>query len=176
MAGIVTDVKTITTKSGSPGARVVIEDYSGHYEFALFGKDYEAYMAYMKPHEYLYIQGDIDERYFIKPEERAQGKTAPYAFKIKKIYLLGNVAETFIAGITVDIDTTVLTPEFRGKLVSLLKSSKGSIPLWITLRENTTGYNLEFRSKKFQLSVNGELAGRLKLMGLNYTVQKKPAS
>ena len=175
VAGIVTDVKTITTKSGSPGARVTIEDYNGHYEFALFGKDYEMWMAYMKPHEYLYIQGEIDERYFLKPEERAQGKTAPYTFKIKKILLLGNVAETYIAGINVDIDTSVLTPEFRNKLVSLLKSSKGSIPLWITLREGSTGYNLEFRSKKFQLAVTGELAGKLKLMGLQYTVQKKPS-
>ncbi|MBO4566037.1 MAG: DNA polymerase III subunit alpha [Bacteroidales bacterium] len=175
LAGIVTDVKTITTKSGSPGARVTIEDYNGHYEFALFGKDYEAWMAYMKPHEYLYLQGEIDERYFLKPEEKAQGKTAPYAFKIKKILLLGNVAETFIAGINVDIDTSVLSPEFRKDLVSLLKSSKGNIPLWITLREGSTGYNIEFRSKKFQLSVTGELAGRLKLMGLQYSVQKKAA-
>ena len=176
IAGIVTDVKTITTKSGSPGARVTIEDYNGHYEFALFGKDYEQYMAYMRPHEYLFMQGEIDERYFIKPEERAQGKTAPYAFKIKKVLLLGNVAETFISGITVDIDTSLLSPEFRKELTGLLKASKGSVPLAIMLSDAKTGYKLELRSKKYAVTVNSELAGKLRLMGLNYTIQKKTAS
>ena len=175
VAGIVTDVKTITTKSGSPGARVTVEDYNGHYEFALFGKDYEAWMAYMKPHEYLYIQGEIDERYFIKPEERAQGKTAPYTFKIKKIILLGNVATTFISGITVDVDTSLLSPEFRKSLSSILKEHKGNIPLSIALHDAVTGYNLDFRSKKFAVDVTSEFAGKLKMLGLNYSVQKKAA-
>ena len=176
IAGIVTDVKTINTKSGAPGARVTIEDYNGHYEFVLFGKDYEAYMAYMKLHEYLFIQGEIDERYFIKPEERAQGKTAPYAFKIKKILLLGNVAETFISGFTLEIDSSLLTPEFRKELSTVLKANKGNIPLRILLSDSETGYKLEFRSKKYALAVTGELADQLKLLGINYTVQKKTVS
>ena len=173
IAGIVTDVKTITTKSGSPGARVTLEDYNGHYEFALFGKDYEAYMAYMRPHEYLYMQGEIDERYFLKPEERAQGKTVPYTFKIKKVMLLGNVAEAFISGISIDVDTEILTPDFRNRLKSTLKAFKGNIPLNIVLHEAATGYNLEFHSKKFFLNVTCELADKLKMLGLPYTVQKK---
>ncbi|MBO4476309.1 MAG: DNA polymerase III subunit alpha [Bacteroidales bacterium] len=175
IAGIVTDVKAITTKSGSPGARVTVEDYSGHYEFALFGKDYEAYMAYMRPHEYLYVQGDIDERYFIKPEERAQGKTAPYTLKIKKVLLLGNVADTFVSGITVDIDTALLNADFRKRFKGLLKEFEGKTPLSVALHDSTTGYNLEFHSKKFPVAVTSELIGKLKMLGLQYSVQKKAA-
>ena len=175
LAGIVTDVKSVTTKSGAPGARVTIEDYNGHYEFALFGKDYEAYIAYMKPHEYLFLQGEIDERYFLKPDERAQGKTAPYAFKIRKVLLLGNVAVTYVAGITVDLDTEMLSPAFRKQLQRLLKDYPGNIPFSIQLRDRATGYNLEFRSKKFAVSVTNEFIYRLKQMGLNYSIQKKAA-
>ena len=176
MAGIVTDVKSITTKSGSPGARVTIEDYQGHYEFALFGKDYEAYMAYMKPHEYLYLQGDIEERYFLKPEERAQGKTAPYAFKIKKIILLGNVAQTFISGITLELDTALLSPEFRGRLRSLLKDNAGKTPLGLQLYDKATGYKLDFHSKKYFVSVTSDFVERVRHLGMNYSLQKKPAA
>jgi DNA polymerase-3 subunit alpha len=175
MAGIVTDVKSITTKTGSPGARVTVEDYNGHYEFALFGKDYEAYMAYMKPHEYLYLQGDIDERFFLKPEERAQGKTAPYTFKIKKILLLGNVAETFISGITLEIDTALLCPDFRKGLVGLLKSNTGKIPLSVVLRDKGTGYNLDFHSKKYMVNVTSEFVQRARYLGMNYSLKKKAA-
>ena len=175
LAGIVTDVKAITTRTGSPGARVTVEDYSGHYEFALFGKDYEAYMAYMRPHEYLYIQGEIDERFFIKPEERAQGKTAPYVLKIKKVLLLGNVADTFVSGLTVDIDTSLLGPDFRRRFKGILKDFAGKTPLSVALHDSPTGYNLEFHSKKFAVNVSSELIGRLKMLGLQYSVQKKAA-
>ncbi len=51
VAGIVTDVKNMTTKSGSPGAKAAIEDFSGNYEFALFGKDYQSFYPMLKPHE-----------------------------------------------------------------------------------------------------------------------------
>ncbi len=173
MAGIVTDVKSITTKSGSPGARVTIEDYQGHYEFALFGKDYEAYMAYMKPHEYLYLQGDIEERYFLKPEERAQGKTAPYAFKIKKIILLGNVTETFIAGFTLELDTALLSPQFRHSLSALLKGNQGKTPLSLQLYDKATGYKLDFHSKKYFVNVTSDFVQRVRHLGMNYSLQKK---
>ena len=175
MAGIVTDVKSVTTRSGAPGARVILEDYNGHYEFALFGKDYEAYIAYMKPHEYLWLQGEIDERYFLKPEERAQGKTAPYAFKIRRVMLLGNVAETFVAGISVDIDTSMLSADFRKKLARLLKDNPGKIPFSIMLYDRATGYRLDLRSKKYAVSVTNEFIWRIKQLGLDYTVQKKAA-
>ncbi|MBO4671309.1 MAG: DNA polymerase III subunit alpha [Bacteroidales bacterium] len=174
VAGIVTDVKNITTKSGSPGARVTVEDKNGHYEFALFGSDYETYIAYMKIHEYLFIQGEIDERYRLKPEERAQGKTAPYAFRIKKVMLLGNVAENFITGFTIDIDTSLLNAEFRKHFVKLLKDNAGKIPLSVKVRDKATSYNLEFHSKKFAVSVTNDLISRLRYMGLTYSVQKKP--
>ncbi|MBO7644180.1 MAG: DNA polymerase III subunit alpha [Bacteroidales bacterium] len=175
VAGIVTDVKTMTTRSGSPGARVTIEDYNGHYEFALFGKDYEAYMAYMKPNEYLYIQGDIDERYFLKPEERAQGKTAPYTLKIKKVLLLGNVADTFISGLTLEVDTKLLSAEFRKRLTGLLREFSGKTPLSILLVDQESGYRLDFHSKKFSVDVTNEFIHKAQRLGLSYSVQKKPA-
>ena len=62
----------------------MLEDYSGSWELALFGKDHEAFMSYMKPKETLFLEGEIGEKFFLKPEDRAQGKTSPYTFKLKK--------------------------------------------------------------------------------------------
>ena len=41
VAGIVTDFKQLTTKTGKPYSRTQLEDYSGSYELPLFGKDHE---------------------------------------------------------------------------------------------------------------------------------------
>ena len=173
IAGIVTDVKTKTTRSGSQGAIVTLEDYTGSYEISLFGKDFERLLPFMQLHSQLFIEGEIAERYFVKPEDRAQGKTAPYALKIKDVSLLGNVAEAHIANFSVTIDTDVLNAEFRKKLIKLLKANQGKTPLSLYLHDKATGYNLEFYSKKFAVSVTSNLIDGFTLLGIPYKVGKK---
>jgi DNA polymerase-3 subunit alpha len=173
VAGIVTDVKTITTRTGTPGARVTVEDYSGTYEFALFGKDYQAWLPYMQLHAQIFIEGEISPRYFLKPEERTQGKKAPYSFKIKKITLLGNLGEDMITGFTITLGSDRLSPDFRERLVKLLKRSKGSTPLSLFLHDKATGYNLEFYSKKFSVGVNEEFISALQRLGVQFSVSHK---
>ena len=173
VAGIVTDVKTMTTRSGSPGARVTVEDFDGTYEFALFGKDYEALLPFMQLHAQIFIEGEISARYFIKPEERAQGKKAPYGFKIKKITLLGNLGESLITGLDVYVESERITPEFRATLVKTLKAHKGKIPLSLFLHDKATGYNLEFYSKKFSVTVSEPFLSALQKLGLSYKVEHK---
>jgi DNA polymerase-3 subunit alpha len=83
-AGIVTDVKDLTTRTGRPFGRITLEDFTGPYELSLFGKDYENYKPLVQLHSSLYVKGEVREKYALKPEERAQGKTAPYDFKISE--------------------------------------------------------------------------------------------
>ena len=89
--------------------------------------------------------------------------------------LLGNVAETFISGFTVDIDTDMLSPAFRKDLAKLLKDNPGKIPLSIMLHDKATGYNLEFHSKKYMVGVTNDFAQRVRHLGMHYSVQKKAA-
>ncbi|MCR5840670.1 MAG: hypothetical protein K6G86_01180, partial [Bacteroidales bacterium] len=173
VAGIVTDIKTLTTRNGSQGARVIVEDYSGTYEFALFGKDFQAWLPYMQLHAQIFIEGEIAPRYFVSPEERAQGKRPSYTFKIKKITLLGNLGEDKITAFNIVLDSDRLSPDFRDKLVKLLKKSKGKTALSLFLHDKTTGYNLEFYSKKFQVGVCEEFISSLQKLGVQYSVSHK---
>ena len=173
IAGLVTEYSTLTTKTGKPYSKTKLEDYSGAYELALFGRDHEAFMSYMKPHENLYIEGDIEEKYFIKPEERAQGKTSPYAFRVKKIMLLGNVNETLLNAFSISITTPMLTEKFRKDLVSLIQSNRGTVPLKMFLYDPQTKYNIEFHSTKFKVAVTTELVSALKLLGVQCVPVRK---
>ena len=173
VAGFITSTQTMIGKSGKPWSKTVIEDYSGSYELAFFGKDHEAYMSYMQLNNAVYIEGDIEEKYYIKPEDRAQGKTSPYAFRVKKIMLLGNVAETFIKGLSISLTTTMLSPAFREKLVDLVKNNKGTVPLTMYLFDPEKGWNLEFLSHKFRVAVTAQLVQELHKLGIRYTVNKK---
>ena len=173
VAGFVISSQTMIGKSGKPWSKTVIEDFSGSYELAFFGKDHEAYMNYMQLNNALYIEAEIDEKYYIKPEDRAKGKTSDYAFKVKKIMLLGNVTETYLKGFSISITTTMLSPDFRKKLVELLKEHKGKIPLTMYLHDPEKGWNIEFLARKFTVAVTDQLINDLHKMGIMYNVIKK---
>ncbi len=173
MAGIVTDIKNITTKSGSPGVKVTIEDFDGNGEFALFGKEYQDFLPFMQLHAQVFIEGEISERYFLKPEEKAAGKTSPYAFKFKKMSLLGNVADELLSEFVLHIDSSQLNPDFRKSLVKLLKDSKGKIPLTVTLNDAPSGYKIDFRSKKFSVKVSQALTDRLCQLHIGYSFSRR---
>ena len=174
IAGIVTDFKQLTTKTGKPYSRTVLEDYSGSYELALFGKDHEAFMQYMTPKATLFLEGEIAEKFFLKPEERAQGKSAPYSFKLKKVTLLGNISDDLLTGFSMDVTTPMLTQQFREDLVKVVKKHKGNIPLTLFLYDPGTKYRIQFYSKKFQVAVTSEFIQDLTRIGVNkYEVTRR---
>ncbi len=169
LAGLVTDTKTMTSKAGRPWSKTILEDYSGSYEISLFGKDHEAFLGYMTLHAALYIEGEVNERYFLKPEERAAGKTVPYAFKVKRITLLGNVADSLMKGFSMQLSTPMLTPEFRKKLAEVLKRNKGTLPLTMYLYDPETKYRIQFHSKKYFVAPSNELISDLAAIGVTDT-------
>jgi len=173
VAGIVIESTPMTTRSGTPGIKAKVEDYSGSYEFALFGKDYECFMSYMELHKQLFIEGEICEKYFLKPEERAQGKTAPYILKIKKIALLGNVASDLVGSVVAIMETEQINQTLRKNLLALLKANKGDIRFVINLHDKQTGYRIDFYSRKHSVSLTPEFLSGLERLGLAYTLTKK---
>ena len=173
VAGFVTKAEHINSQNGRPWSRTTLEDFGGSYELKLYGKDHEAFMSYMVQNNTIFIEGEIDERYYLKPEERAQGKTSPYAFKVKKVMLLGNVTDTYLKGFAINITTTMLTPEFRDRLVSLIKKNKGNVPLSMFLYDPENKWNIEFLSRKFRVGVTAGFIEELEKLHVRYTVLKK---
>ncbi|MBR5255771.1 MAG: DNA polymerase III subunit alpha [Bacteroidales bacterium] len=167
IAGLVTEYKPLVTKKGAPYSRTTLEDYSGSYELTLFSKDHEAYFSYMIPHQALFIEGTIEEKYGLRPEERAQGKTVPYVFKVKGITMLGNVAENMIKAFGINIETPMLTPEFRKGLVKVIKSHAGKIPLEVFFYDPETRYRIQLKSNKYQVAVSTELINDLRHLGVD---------
>ena len=173
IAGFIISTQQMTTKTGRPWSKTVIEDFSGSYEIALFGKDHENFMSYMQLHNAIFIEGEIEEKYYIKPEEKAQGKTSPYAFKVKKVSLLGNVTDMFVKGFAISISTPMLTPEFRDSLVKMIKRNNGSVPLTMFLYDPEKKWNIEFLSRKFRVAVTAPFIEELTRMQIRYSVLKK---
>lgn len=176
LAGLVTSVETKISRNGKPFAKVNVEDFSGIYEFAFFGKDYENFMNYLQEHTAIYIEGEICEKYFLKPEEITAGKKAPYTFKAKKISLLGNVAEDRLTGFAIEMLANDITPDLRHKLVHLVKEYSGKIPLSMIVFDPVTNYIVEFISRKYHITVSADFILQLNELGLKYRVSRKSLS
>ena len=176
LAGLVTSVETKISRNGKPFAKVNVEDFSGIYEFAFFGKDYENFMNYLQEHTAIYIEGEICGKYFLKPEEIAAGKKAPYTFKAKKISLLGNVAEDRLTGFAIEMLANDITPELRHRLVHLVKEYSGKIPLSMIVFDPVTNYIVEFISRKYHITVSADFILQLNELGLKYRVSRKNLS
>lgn len=176
LAGLVTSVETKISRNGKPFAKVNVEDFSGIYEFAFFGKDYENFMNYLQEHTAIYIEGEICEKYFLKPEEITAGKKAPYTFKVKKISLLGNVAEDRLTGFAIEMLANDITPELRHRLVHLVKEYSGKIPLSMIVFDPITNYIVEFISRKYHITVSADFILQLNELGLKYRVSRKNLS
>ena len=175
IAGFVTSCQQMTTKTGRPWSKTVIEDKSGSYELALFGKDHEAFMGYMQVNSAILIEGVIEEKYFVKQDEKSKepAKASPYAFKVKNIMLLGNATDTFVKGFSLQISTPMLTPEFRENLVKMIKRNKGSVPLTMFLYVPEKKWNIEFLSRKFKVAVTAQFIEELENMNIKYSIAKK---
>ena len=173
VAGFVTTKSEGYTKTNRPMSKMTVEDYGGSYEFAFFGKDHETFMQYEKLHSALFIEGVIEEKYFIKPEDRAKGKTSDYAFKPRNMMLLGNVTDTYVKGFSIQLSTPMLSQEFREKLVKMIKKNKGNVPLTMFLYDPENKWNIEFLSRKFKVAVTADLLDELRSMNITWKLLKK---
>ena len=174
LAGLVTSYKAKTTRTGRPMAVATIEDFSGSAEFPLFGKDMENYMSFMQEKTALYIEGEIKRRdFYTKQDAEKPATKPPYGFRIQRIILLGNVADTMVKGFAINVTTPMLTEEFRKKLVTLLKRNKGNIPLTMFLYDPKTKYRVEFVSHKFTVAVSTDFCYDLDALGVTWQVEKK---
>lgn len=173
VGGFITVSERTTGWGGKEILKVVIEDESGSYEFKLRGKDIDAYIGHLQLHSAVFMEGKIDEMFFVKPEERKTKGDPPYTFKIQKVIMLGNAAAEYMTGFSINVTTPMLNPAFREKLVSVVKKNKGTTPLTMFLSDPKTGYRIEFLSKKFKVGVSAPFLEELSDLNIKYKVEKK---
>ncbi|MCQ2142695.1 MAG: DNA polymerase III subunit alpha [Bacteroidales bacterium] len=172
VGGFVTEVTPKMSRTGRPWCSVAIEDFSGKYEMSFFGKDYENCKTFLQKGEFVYIEGAVEPRFFQKPEEKGKAKVE-FNFKIKKISLLGNLAQTMVKTLQLHINANDLTPKLHEDLIKLLKKHKGTTAVSMVVFDPATRYKAEFLVRKYHISPSTELIDDLSALGINVTIEKK---
>jgi DNA polymerase-3 subunit alpha len=173
VAGLVTEAKSQVTKTGKPMGKITVEDYTGNYTFALFGKDYEAYLAYMKEGEALLVECETAPRFFKRDDNNDQNTPPQYSVRIRSISLLANAGESMIKEITVTLPISKINAKFSPMLVKALKrQEKGNTSLILRVVDDnpdTPSMACDFVSNKFRIRPDAAFLSFLDSEQLHYS-------
>ncbi len=160
--GMVTGEQHLTTSTGRPFGKFKLEDYSGEYEFALFGKDYEQFRPLLYKGYFLMLKGAVRPRPY-NPEE--------LEVKINSMIQLHEVGEDVIKEININIFVEDLTAELRCELVKRFKKSKGKTRLSIHIIDSRTGVHVALQPRKLRVRITQELLDFLNDNGINFATK-----
>ncbi|MFI3282632.1 MAG: DNA polymerase III subunit alpha [Rikenellaceae bacterium] len=161
VAGMITSVQNLTTKTGKPWGKFTMEDYNGTHEFALFGKDYETFRQYLFVNYFLFVRGKVQPHKYRDRE---------IEFKLLSMVQLSEMMDNAIKELTLVVPTPDITKEFIADLTSKINSSSGNIALKVKLYDPKSGVSLNLFAKKLRVSLSKELVGYLDDNNINYTI------
>jgi DNA polymerase III subunit alpha len=160
IAGIVTKANIRQTKTGKSFVIFSIEDYTNTIEMALFGEDFLKLGHWIKPGEFLYIKGKMQQRY---------NNADTWEFKPGSIQLLADIRSKLLKNIQLKLDLAMVTPEIIEQMEAILGESKGPCSIKMLLSDNSENINVEMFSRKYKVEPNNTLIDKLKVLdGVGY--------
>ncbi len=149
IAGVVTSVENLTTKTGKPFGKFKLEDKSGEKDFVLFGKDYEIFRPLLFKDYFLLVHGRV--------QPRPYGDTKQLEYKISTMQQLGEVRDN-IKEVRLTVPVEEITGSFIDTLTAVVKKSRGKALLKLTLYDAREGVSINMFSRKHKVALTPMLA------------------
>jgi DNA polymerase-3 subunit alpha len=163
VAGLVTEVRHLMTKTGRPYGSMVIEDYSDSYKFMLFGKDYEDFRNYLFEGYSLLIRGIVQEIPWKKDVKELE-------LKIKSIHMLANVRDEMSKSISIKLPLNEITEAMVEKIHQQAMQNKGKTSLNFKVIDENEGTSLKLFSRNTQVQLSNEFIEFLESNDIEYCV------
>ena len=145
--GLVTDVRQKFTKRGEPCGFVVIEDFEGSGELALFGKDWGARSGMFTVGSAVYVTAKVQPRQYSELLE----------LKVQSIEYLQTIKEKAIDRITITLMADIIDEQVVAELGELVNSNPGTAKLYFQLMDSTGKDHVLLRSTTKSIDVKSSL-------------------
>ena len=153
MGGIVTKVRNGITKNGNPYGIAKVEDYSGAFEFALFGEDWAKYQGNFSEGVLLYISARCQGRQW-RPDD--------LEVKIAGVRMLSEVLENEIERITMSLPLEDVNAMWINDLTELTEEAKGKTKLSFQITDQEDNMTLVLNSKTVTVQPGKDLVAFVK--------------
>ena len=159
LGGIIVAAEDRMSQKGNPWGKYTIEDYTGSYQFSLFGEAYQRFAAILRPNMYVYLSGIIQQRgahmkwFKPKPLEEAE-----YEFSVQQVQLIKE-AQKDLHSITLQIPIENVQPDMINELLDITRNNPGETPLRLEIFDNIRQNVISFNASP--IGMNYELFHKL---------------
>jgi len=157
LGGIVASVEHKMTKTGKPYGRLVLEDYSGKFEFVLWSEDYLKFKSFLMPGLFLFIEGSVIRRTWGEMN---------LEFKIRAMDLLNEIGVKRAKGLEVRVPTDALNADLVKQMEAIFAEYNGGTPLFLKLRDDRENISVDLLSRKFRVKPVNEMVRKMKKLPL----------
>ena len=134
IGGLVTSAEQLRSKMGNPYGRYTLEDYSGSFQFALFGNAYNQFAHLMLKDLYVMVQGVIQQKGTGQKWFReGKDEEAEFEFVVQRVDMLNEVQDNRTEGINLRLSLDYLTSELADELAEQIQAAPGKTRLHISL-------------------------------------------
>jgi DNA polymerase-3 subunit alpha len=134
IGGLITSAEQRISQKGNPYGRYVIEDYTGSYEFAMFGNTYSRFGHLMLKDLYVLVSGVVQQKgagqkWFREQED----DKAEFEFVVQNVEMLNETQTKRTGGINVRLGLDTVTEELIDELADKIKENPGEGRLHVTV-------------------------------------------
>lgn len=148
LAGILSNVRHLESRDLRPFGRFVFDDFSGSYEFGIYGDEYLKFRHFLDNGRMVYMRLRIDQKVFEKDGKKFERiKTHFLTFS-----LLQDVLKEYSKGLQLTIDVRDLNGELLSTLNELIKDNPGKKNLSLVIRDAAHAVKMAPKSNKVDIS------------------------
>ena len=157
MAGLVSKVTHKVSKNGNGWGVFEVSDFSGMFEFRLFGTEYQQFKFLLDEGMTVFLKGKFQTGW------RDQGME----FKLLEVTLLEDISSKLTKNVTLRLPLEVINTSLINDLEILIKNEKGVHTVKIDVIDRSTKSKVSFSMRDKKIHANTHLIRKLEKMGID---------
>ena len=165
LGGIVTEIRSGTSKNGKPYGVATIEDFSGTGEIILYGDNWVKWGNYLCVDRSVLISGTVEKHRF---------RDGEYELRIGHIDWLADASNKVIEQITVTVNIAALSKDDVEMLSAYARENNGNTALRLVFVDATNPHNkLRMKSRKYCIKVTRQFLNDIETSpALSYSINQ----
>ena len=154
LGGIITAAEQRISQKGNPYGRYVLTDYTGTYEFALFGNAYSQFAHMMLKDLYVLVTGIVQQKGAGQKWFReAKDEEAEFEFVVQNVTMLNEVQDKRTEGLNIRLNLELINNELIDELADEINANRGNGRLHVSIFNPMNRHQVALTSRSHAIHV-----------------------
>lgn len=155
IGGLITQAEQLRSQKGNPYGRYTIEDYTGSYQFVLFGNTYNQFAHLMLKDLFVLVTGVVQQKNAgMKWFKEAKDEEAEFEFVVQRVDMLSDVQANRVEGINIRFSLDAVTPESIDELADLVDANPGQERLHVSVYNPLNRQQIALTSRSYAVHIS----------------------